>query len=453
MIAEDPRLRAGLPDELDTSSIVWGDARPWPRLDERALHGVAGDVVRMLRPHTEADPAALLFQFLTGAGNLIGRSAYVSVGAVRHEPRLFVAIVGASAKARKGQSWSEAAAVLRQADPNGLEAAHISGLASGEGLIARLRDPEDGVSVEKRGLVVEAEFARVLAAAGRDGSTLSAILRDAWDGGTLSVLTRKDPLVARDSYISFIAHITQDELEAKLTSVDVSNGFANRFMFICARRARMLPSGGNLSFDDLASMGRNVAHAFDRARRLGEMKRTPAFAAAWEWLYARFPDEPGQAGAIVARAEAHVLRLSVLYAALDGDAEIGAEHLLAAYAAWAYAANSARYVFGARLTDDVEQRLLDEIRAVYPDGLDRTQQRDAFARHSSEARMKRAREQLLAKGVAREESSATGGRPRHVLFAVPRDESAKSDESDEGATLSALSSLIAPSQGEEEGEL
>ena len=38
--------------------------QPWPLLDEAALHGLAGEVVRLIEPHTEADPVALLASFL-----------------------------------------------------------------------------------------------------------------------------------------------------------------------------------------------------------------------------------------------------------------------------------------------------------------------------------------------------------------------------------------------------
>ena len=34
--------------------------RPWPAMDQEAYHGLAGDVVRTIEPHTEADPVAIL---------------------------------------------------------------------------------------------------------------------------------------------------------------------------------------------------------------------------------------------------------------------------------------------------------------------------------------------------------------------------------------------------------
>jgi hypothetical protein len=45
--------------------------------DDAAYYGLAGDIVRRIEPHTEADPVALLVQILVVFGNVIGRSAHM----------------------------------------------------------------------------------------------------------------------------------------------------------------------------------------------------------------------------------------------------------------------------------------------------------------------------------------------------------------------------------------
>jgi len=75
------------PELLDPPHVE--DSAPplgrWPDpLEPAALHGVAGEFVRRLEPHTEADPAAILFQFLVGAGNLVGRTAHFIVEDDKH---------------------------------------------------------------------------------------------------------------------------------------------------------------------------------------------------------------------------------------------------------------------------------------------------------------------------------------------------------------------------------
>src|SRR4051794_6319048 len=80
-------------------------AENWPEpLGEAAFHGLAGEVVRAFAPHTEADPIAILLQFLTAFGNAAGRWSYVRVEGDRHPPQVWPVLVGESAKARKGTS-------------------------------------------------------------------------------------------------------------------------------------------------------------------------------------------------------------------------------------------------------------------------------------------------------------------------------------------------------------
>src|SRR5271155_4724373 len=92
-------------------------ASPPPALAVPALYGMAGRVVCSLTPHAEADPAAVLLQFLAAFGHLIGPAPHCRVGATRHGLNLFVVLVGESSKARKGTSWRQISNLLAEADP------------------------------------------------------------------------------------------------------------------------------------------------------------------------------------------------------------------------------------------------------------------------------------------------------------------------------------------------
>jgi hypothetical protein len=113
----------------------------WPIMDTAAYHGLAGDVVNTIAPHSEADPVALLIQFLTLAGNVIGREPYYQVESDRHHVNLFGVLVGASAKARKGTALGRIRAVVKVADETWIGDRLKGGLSSGEGLINEVRDP------------------------------------------------------------------------------------------------------------------------------------------------------------------------------------------------------------------------------------------------------------------------------------------------------------------------
>ena len=139
----------------------------WPApIAEQALHGPAGEFVRMVEPHTEADPIALLIQLLVAFGVAAGRHAHLRIEASRHYPNQFCVLVGASGKGRKGSSWDHVEHLLGAADPDFASSRLVSGLSSGEGLIAEVRDPLDDndttAPADKRLLVLEPEFAQVL---------------------------------------------------------------------------------------------------------------------------------------------------------------------------------------------------------------------------------------------------------------------------------------------------
>ncbi|MDP9335239.1 MAG: hypothetical protein M3Q30_18305 [Actinomycetota bacterium] len=66
----------------------------WPTLDQAALYGLAGDVVHALAPHTEADPVALLADYLISFGNAANAGPRMMVGGAAHYPRENVVLVG-----------------------------------------------------------------------------------------------------------------------------------------------------------------------------------------------------------------------------------------------------------------------------------------------------------------------------------------------------------------------
>jgi len=73
----------------------------WPAPPRHAaLHGPAGEFVERTAPHTEADPMALLTQFLVAFGAAAGRNVHYAVEATAHHLNEFVILVGPSGKGR-----------------------------------------------------------------------------------------------------------------------------------------------------------------------------------------------------------------------------------------------------------------------------------------------------------------------------------------------------------------
>ncbi len=366
---------------------------------------------------------------LCAFGNAIGRGAFARVGADEHHPKLFVGLVGETAKGRKGVSWGPIRDLLREVEPGWAEGRVLGGLSSGEGLIHAVRDEVRGIKKDeevvtdpgekdKRLLVMEGELANVLKVMGREGNTLSPILRQAWDGGRLNTLTKNNPTKATGAHVSILGHITKAELLRHLNQTEAANGFANRFLWLMVRRSKELPFGGNWDTVDTSSLVRRLDGAVRFAREPRVVRWGESARDAWRGVYGPLSEgKPGLLGAVTGRAEAQTLRLAVLYAVMDGSETIEYGHLAAALALWEYAEESARYVFGDTTGDPVADNIIEALRAAGADGLTRTEIRDLFGRHKGTERINQALGELMKLGRVGKSSEHTGGRPSERWFA------------------------------------
>ena len=285
---------------LDLSDGLALATTTWPRdLGAAAYHGPIGALVQAMSPTTEADPAALLVQLLVMLGNVIGRTAHFCAEADVHFLNLFSALVGETAKGRKGVSGGLARRIFKPIDSEWTDRCNVSGMSSGEGLIWAVRDPiekqepikqggrvvgyqavitDPGVA-DKRLHATEAEMASTLRVLGREGNTLSALIRQAWDGHNLRALTKNSPATATGPHISVIAHVTSHELRRYLDATECANGFGNRFLWVCVRRSKLLPDGGT-PVDLTPHIGR-IRSAVEFARGIGELRRDNAARELW----------------------------------------------------------------------------------------------------------------------------------------------------------------------------
>src|SRR5215208_588010 len=199
-----------------------------PVLAEEALYGLPGDVARTIKDHTEADPVAILMEFLSRAGNLIGRGAHFIVEGDTHYMKINYVSVGSTSKGRKGTASGRIDRVMEQVDQWWVDNCVDTGLSSGEGLIKRIADknpPKDEDSdeeddgedfdpgeVEKRLYVQEPEFGSMLTVMAREGNSLSSVIRNAWDDRPLRSMVKKDPLQSTNSHVTIVGHVTKEEL-------------------------------------------------------------------------------------------------------------------------------------------------------------------------------------------------------------------------------------------------
>ncbi len=402
----------------------------WPQLHEDAYHGLVGRVVREIESVSEADPVAILVTLLSAFGNAIGRNSYARVGPSRHYAKINAALVGETSKGRKGMSWGYVKAIMHAVDKYWTEERYANGLSSGEGLIYQVRDRVMGTDKEgnevvtdvgaedKRLFVVEEEFATVLKMATREGNILSAVLRACWDDARLATLTKNSPLKATESHVSIVGHVTKTELVRLLAEADAHNGFANRFLWVCVRRSKALPFGGDWDGLDVGSLVRELGDALRFAKGGGEVRWGNTAKPLWKERYEELSEgAPGLFGAVTSRAEAQTLRLATVYALMDGSWFVEEDHLKAALAVWDYCEASARYVFGNATGDAVADRIEAELEADPSGaGLTKTDIMHLFKRHKSSEEIERSLSLLERHGRVTKRTESTGGRPAERWF-------------------------------------
>src|SRR5215510_2642719 len=376
-----------------------------PIAKPEAFFGLPGRIVDAIDPYTEADSMAILSNTMVMFGNVIGRGPYFPVEYTKHHTNLNIGQTGKTSKGRKGTGNSTPKHMIGEVDTGWAKTCVKSGLSSGEGLIFNIRDDRTVMgklvpgATDKRLMLIEEEFAQGLKVMTREGNVLSPTLRDAWDGKDLQPLTRSDPIRASDPHVSIIGHITEMELRKHLKEVEMSNGLANRFIWLHIERSKIIPSPRGVPPALLAPLIDELRTAVQFASTVGEMVRDPDAEDLWADEYPLLSEgKPGLSGAITSRAEAQVLRLSMLYALMDCSATIKVPHLQAALAFWDYSEQSVSLIFDDLLGDPNVDRVWDYLRTLGK--LSRSTMHNVLGRNASTEEIDRITGVLLTLGRA-----------------------------------------------------
>jgi hypothetical protein len=214
-----------------------------------------------------------------------------------------------------------------------------------------------------------------------------------------------------------IGHITAIELQHHINPVELANGLLNRFLLLGCRRVRLLPEGGDPDPLKRTGLDRRLATTLTTAQRAGQLRLSAHARHVWADAYQQLAQpQPGIAGAISARAEAHTIRLALLYALLDTARQIQPAHLNAALALWNYAQRSATWALE-RTTGDPLAHQIHAALTHAPDGLTRTQLRDLLHRNPTTQQLDRALAALAHDGKITSSRVLTAGRPAELWTA------------------------------------
>lgn len=354
-----------------------------PRPDPGCLYGLVGDIAYAGSQNTEANAYAVAASALAYLSAAVGRIAYMPIGDDFNHARLFFIHVGRSSRGRKGTSKKLIKMIdktLRARDPALAPQIHSGGLSSREGLVMLIHDGcKDGKLEfppidDKRLLVMESEFVNVLQQSKRDGNTLSAALRDAWDGVSIKPAVKNNPVTTTDPHITIMGDVTPSELRDSMHKRELTNGFANRFIFFWAEGGKSValpPPTPTHVIEGLTDRIEQVLR-FVSADQHGVndvicMVLDPDARILYEQYYfgeLRDRSAGERVTGLLDRRAPMLLRLSMLFALTDQTKIIEAQHINAAMAWIRYWVDSVKFIFqsavdeaGAAVISDVAKRI------------------------------------------------------------------------------------------------
>ena len=391
-----------------------------PRPDPACLYGLVGDVAQAGSNNTEANPFAIAAAMLAYLGAAVGRGPYMPIGDDWNHARLFMVHVGRSSRGRKGTAKKLIYRInnaVKALDEYLVPQVHRGGLSTREGLALMIHDGyKDGKNevpaiTDKRLLVVESEFANILHQSKRDGNTLSAALRDAWDGTSIRPAVKTCRVWASDPHIGIIGDVTPSELRELMHARELTNGFANRFIFFWAEGDKVVPFPQYTPKNVVEALADRVAQVLrfagaDRHVDMDVMRMEFSTEAAS--LYARlYRGELRDRSAgehitgLLDRRAPVLLRLAMLFALTDQTTVIAVNHINAAMAWVRYWVDSVKFIFqsavdeaGAAATTDIAQRIVTYL-ATQGQATRTELTKGCFGGHVSKAALDKALDELI----------------------------------------------------------
>ncbi|MEO6825681.1 MAG: DUF3987 domain-containing protein [Nitrosospira sp.] len=279
---------------------------------------------------------------------------------------------------------------------------------------------------DKRMLVIESEFDNVFSQLRRDSNTLSATLRNVFDGRDIEPMTKTNPTRATRPHVVLVGHITGHELLEKSTENDVANGLLNRFMMLYVYRPKLVPLPQPTQEEKLESLAKRVAEIINRAiegdvhgNNIWEVTLSDEAQLLWKEKYEEVTkDREGKRGSLLARSEMYARMFAMIFAVIDGRRVIEPCDFQAAFAWLEYSEASVTKVFNC--SDDeglnpFEVEVLDIIKSQPGISLGAIQ---AHWHNKRIEQVKKALESLLNSfpPQVEERKVATTGRPARTYY-------------------------------------
>ncbi len=366
--------------EVEADAKMQRATLPTPQLDPIGLRGILGEITAAGCRNTEAVPETVALHTLARFSAILGRGPFVQIGDQQRFLNIFALIVGPTSHGRKGTSEELPSKIYRAVAQLGgpqYKVAELGSLATGEGLIHQVRDSlevppsgsrpgfKDPGVADKRLYLSVSEFAGVLAQFKREGSTLSAVLRDAYDGKVLTIPTKTSFNRATNAHIVCVGSVPETEIKSELSDQDKSNGLANRFPMFFATRSKLVPIPPQTDPQLIEWFANRIGQAVTQAWARFGVGAVPFGEGAdelWREFYIGRAKRslPAVVQKLMARAEVTTWVFAALISLINGGDRITVEDLRAAMAWTNYWERTLMFVFA----DGEEATKADELRVL-----------------------------------------------------------------------------------------
>lgn len=164
----------------------------------------------------------------------------------------------------------------------------------------------------------------------------------------------------------------------------------------------------------------DISNRIQFARNLEQIYLSDEAKELWVSIYEHLETSRfGYVAKVTQRASPYVLRLSCIFAVLDGQSVIGREYLEAGLAVWQFCEDSAKYIFGEQIGDKNADALLDALRDA-ENGLTRTAiYTDVFQKNLNAKEINKALKTLLEMNLveSRKEQTENAKKPSEIWLA------------------------------------
>jgi hypothetical protein len=347
---------------IDHDEPPINEANPFPKVENK----LCNEYINIMTDVTEAPASYHFFTFMTVAGMLVNRNAYVQWGSDRIYPNLWTMIVGQTGRARKSSTINKGRDILYRTAPD-LQV--LSSLATWEGLLLAMsrKDEEPNLQSEKT-LVCMSEFDGFLKKSRNDAiSHLIPELCNIYDcPPEVKNSTKGSPIVVKNPFLSILAGIQPEVLEKSFQTGDVNGGFAGRFIYVYDVSDKEIPipiwnkqTEYNQLITTLSYIKNNCIEK--------EIIRYKGFESLWNPFYHTYRTPNGDPSLLLQlndRMQNHVLKMAMIFAVLDGESEIMEYHLADAINIGYWLIGNNRRLFGMLGASDqqkIEQKIIDLI--------------------------------------------------------------------------------------------